>query len=62
MLELVSSVSGKARFPLPVGRDYSEKGLGILKTKPPLVVPGFTTFHRVLLSLCKLGASMGNPW
>lgn len=49
-------------FPLLVGRGYSEKGLGIVKTKLPLAVSGFATFHRVLLSLCKRGASMGNPW
>lgn len=27
-------------FPVP-----SEKGLGIVKTKPPLAVSGFSTFH-----------------
>lgn len=41
MLEPVSFVSGKAHFPLLVGRDYSEKGLGIAKTKLPLAVSGF---------------------
>lgn len=38
MVELGSLVPGKAHFPLLVGRDYSEKGLGIAKTKPPLAV------------------------
>lgn len=62
MLELFPFVSEKAHFLLLVGRDYSEKGLGIVKTKLPLAVSGFTTFHRVLLRFCKHGASMGNPW
>lgn len=59
-MEPVSFVSEKAHFPLLVGRDYSEKGLGIVKTKPPLSVSGFTVFHQVLSNLCKHGVSMRN--
>lgn len=43
----------KGPFPVAGG-----KGLGMVKTKPPLSVSGFTNFHQVFSNLCKLGASI----
>jgi len=49
MVELVAFGSGEAHFPLLVGRDYSEKRLGIPKPKPHflfLVLPAFIKSFR----------------